>query len=160
MSHVETMTMSNKSWWRVVTTFLNFLQLKKPSFHSFTFAVSRENVKSYFSLIFGVAQVSRGCGAGGVFSTQGKRKRQDLVNFTSCWYWWVYPGNTQLLCLIAEHLGVSRLPSKGLSLWHSLPMSHVMYVHCPRVFHPGSCPFTGKGQAELFWSRSVKEVER
>lgn len=86
MSHVKTMTMNSKSRGRVATTFLNLLQLKTCSFHSLTWfcCLKKESIKSYFGLILEVAQVSRGCGAGGTFSTQGKRKRQDIVNFTSC----------------------------------------------------------------------------
>lgn len=75
---------------RVATTFLNLWQLKIRSFHSLTqfCCLKKESIKSYFGLILEVAQVSRGYGAGGAFSTQGKRKRQDIVNFTSCWRWW------------------------------------------------------------------------
>lgn len=85
MAHVKTTTMSSKSRGSV-KTFPNFSQLKTHSFHSliqFSF-LKTEDIKNYFGLILGVAQVSRGCGAGGVFSMQGKRKRQDVVNFTSC----------------------------------------------------------------------------
>lgn len=123
MSHVKTMTVSSKSRGRVVKTFPNISQLKTRGFHPLIqfCCLKTEDIKSYFGLILGVAQVSRGCGARGVFSMQGKRKRRDIVNLTSCWYWWVYPGNVQLLCLIAQHLGICRLPNKSLSLWSSLP---------------------------------------
>lgn len=86
MSHVKTMTVSNKSKGGVVTTFLNFLQLKTCGFCSLTqfCRLKKESIRSYFGLILEGAQVSRVSGVGGVFSTQGKRKRQDIVNFTSC----------------------------------------------------------------------------
>lgn len=86
MSRVKTITTNNKSRGEVVTTFLNFLQLKTCRFCSLTqfCCVKKESIRSYFDLILEGAQVSRVSGAGGVFSTQGKRKRQDIVNFISC----------------------------------------------------------------------------